>query len=170
MSLRNNDCAVVMADGLGHGVKAYEAAVAAVKTFTGNEGIRPVAYLSRAHDALRATRGAAVAIANIEVNAASVTFAGVGNIAGVIVRADGRQHGLVSNNGTAGAEMPSVREFRYDWHSGETLVMHTDGIRTRWNLADRAALARSHPAVIAAVLHRDFRRGRDDATVVVMTR
>jgi hypothetical protein len=48
--------------------------------------------------------------------------------------------------------------------------MHTDGLRTRWILSERPGLSARHPAVIAAVLHRDFLRGRDDATVLVLTR
>ena len=170
MALHAGPSALVMADGLGHGVKAYEAARAAMQTFVTHEHDPPGDYLTRAHDALRTTRGAAVAMARFDVNAMSVTFAGVGNIAGVIVRRDGRQHGLVSNNGTVGADTLSIKEFNYEWQAGEPLVMHTDGLQTRWSLADRPGLASCHPAIIAAVLHRDFLRGRDDATVVVLAR
>ena len=165
----DDESTLVMADGLGHGERAYEAARAAVQAFADSASSRPADYLARAHEALRTTRGAAVAVARIEQNATSVTFAGVGNVFGVIIRKDGRQHGLVSNNGTIGADRPSIREFSYEWLPGETLVMQTDGLLTRWNLNERPGLAARHPAIIAAVLHRDFLRGRDDATVVVMT-
>lgn len=170
MSLRDDASVLVMADGLGHGVKAYEAARAAMQSFVTHLTSSPGDYLNHAHDALRSTRGAAVAMACFDVNANSITFAGVGNISGVIVRRDGRQHGLVSNNGTVGADTLSIKEFSYEWQAGEPLVMHSDGLQTRWSLADRPGLASCHPAIIAAVLHRDFLRGRDDATVVVMVR
>jgi hypothetical protein len=45
--------------------------------------------------------------------------------------------------------------------------MHSDGITGRWNLATYAGLSRRAPIVAAAVLYRDFRRGRDDATALV---
>jgi hypothetical protein len=47
------------------------------------------------------------------------------------------------------------------------VVMHSDGITGRWNMAAYAGLARRAPIVAAAVLYRDFERGRDDATVLV---
>jgi hypothetical protein len=60
------------------------------------------------------------------------------------------------------------QEFEYPWSADAVLVMHSDGLQTRWDLAKYPGLLRRHPAVIAAVLYRDFRRGRDDATVVVL--
>ena len=46
--------------------------------------------------------------------------------------------------------------------------MHSDGLGTRWDLAKYPGLAARHTALIAGVLYRDFQRGRDDATVVVL--
>jgi hypothetical protein len=46
--------------------------------------------------------------------------------------------------------------------------MHSDGLQSRWRMADYPGLLHRHPAVIAAVLHRDFNRNRDDATVMVV--
>ena len=48
--------------------------------------------------------------------------------------------------------------------------MHSDGISNRWSLSGHDDLWSRHPAVIAAVLHRDHTRGRDDSTVVVIRR
>jgi hypothetical protein len=45
--------------------------------------------------------------------------------------------------------------------------MHSDGLATQWNLGAYAGLQTRHPSLIAAVLYRDFVRGRDDVTVVV---
>jgi hypothetical protein len=111
-----------------------------------------------------------MAVARCDLGRGTLTYAGIGNVSGVIVRMDGRQHGLVSHNGTVGADTISVREFAYEWLPGEKLVMHTDGLRTRWILNQRPGLSARHPAVIAAVLHRDCLRGKDDATVLVMAR
>ena len=49
------------------------------------------------------------------------------------------------------------------------LVLHSDGLASHWDLESlsRAGRAR-HPALIAGVLYRDFKRGRDDVTVVVV--
>lgn len=160
----------MVVDGLGHGVLAHDVAQHAVRTFTAAQHEQPGMLLHRLHAALSGERGAAVAIARADLGSGTVTYAGAGNVAGTIVQADGRQLGMVSMNGTVGADHITVREFQYPWRPGDVLVMHTDGIRSHWSLGDRAGLLRRHPAVISAVLHRDFLRGRDDATVVALTR
>jgi anti-sigma regulatory factor (Ser/Thr protein kinase) len=167
---REDGATLMVVDALGHGVLANEAALVAVRAFEDHGTDAPGEFVNRAHDALRGGRGAALAVARCDLARNTITYAGVGNVAGVIVRLDGRQHGLVSNNGTVGSATISVREFEYEWRAGETLVMHTDGLRTRWLLSDRPGLTMRHPSVVAAVLHRDFLRGRDDATVVVVSR
>jgi len=60
-----------------------------------------------------------------------------------------------------------VQEFVYDWSPDATLVMHSDGIQSRWSLADYPGLSQRDPALVAALLARDFRRGHDDLTVLV---
>jgi anti-sigma regulatory factor (Ser/Thr protein kinase) len=170
MICRDGVLYVMMVDALGHGVLAHEAARTATQSFTDYGVDHPGAFLRRAHEALRSGRGAALAVARCDFDRGTLTYAGVGNVAGVIVRIDQRQHGLVSHNGTVGADTITVKEFQYEWMPGEKLVMHTDGLRSRWMLSDRPGLSARHPAVIAAVLHRDFLRGRDDATVLVLTR
>jgi hypothetical protein len=45
--------------------------------------------------------------------------------------------------------------------------MHSDGLTSRWKLADYLGLSHRVPALIAAILYRDFKRGRDDTTVLV---
>jgi len=47
-------------------------------------------------------------------------------------------------------------------------VMFSDGLQSRWNLRDYPGLIYRHPAIIAALLHRDYCRGRDDVTVLVL--
>jgi anti-sigma regulatory factor (Ser/Thr protein kinase) len=167
MALSNrNLLTLLVVDGLGHGVLAHEAARHAVRTFSEHHSETPKDLLQRLHSALAGGRGAAVAIAQADL----ITYAGVGNIAGMIIQADGRQLGLVSMNGTVGSDYISTREFQYSWNPGELLVMHSDGIRSHWSLNGRAGLTSRHPAIVSAVLHRDFLRGRDDATVIALTR
>jgi hypothetical protein len=74
---------------------------------------------------------------------------------------------MVSMNGTVGHSVAKFQQFSYPWERGSLLIMHSDGIATRWNVEQYSGLASSHTALIAAVLYRDFSRGRDDATVLV---
>jgi hypothetical protein len=69
-------------------------------------------------------------------------------------------------NGTAGLTVRGLKSFVQPWREGEQLVMHTDGLTTRWRLDDYPNVRAHDPAITAAVLHRDASRGRDDATVL----
>lgn len=157
---------ILLADGLGHGPDAAVASRAAVEVLRRGAGPDPADVLRAAHEALKGTRGAAVSVASVDRGRGEVRFAGVGNVSGTIVAADGR-HGLVSHNGTVGQEARKIQEFARPWPEGALLVMHSDGLTTHWKLDRGSPLASRHPSVIAGVLYRDGSRGRDDVTVVV---
>jgi anti-sigma regulatory factor (Ser/Thr protein kinase) len=159
---------VLVVDGLGHGPQAAEAAREAVRVFELRAEEGPAEIIKAAHAAMRSTRGAAMAIAQVDRQRGEVRFAGIGNIAGVILgQGDARSTSLVSHNGTVGHAVRKVQEFVSPWTPTSTLVMHSDGLATRWDLDRYAGLAGRHPGLIAGVLYRDFTRGRDDVTVVV---
>ncbi len=159
--------AVLVADGLGHGVSAHEAARAATDTFRAHSQADPVAILEACHGALARTRGAAVATARVLATAERGTIAGVGNIVCRVEATPAHRH-LVSHNGTVGHAMRKVQEFAFPWPRDALLVMHSDGLGTHWDLGTYPGLTVRHPALIAAVLYRDYDRGRDDVTVVVI--
>ena len=75
---------VMMVDGLGHGLLAADAAREAVESFREHASEGPERILRAAHDSLRKTRGAAMAVASLEVDRREVRFAGIGNISGVV--------------------------------------------------------------------------------------
>jgi anti-sigma regulatory factor (Ser/Thr protein kinase) len=160
------DRVFLVADGLGHGIMAAQAAREAVRVFSTQTTPQPSATLQAAHAAMRPTRGAAVAIAKLDRHAGQVVFCGLGNIAGSILN-NGSSKSMVSHNGIAGHEAKRFHEFNYTWESGSLLVMHSDGLQSQWNLAKYPGVMQRHPVLIAALLYRDFNRGRDDVTVLV---
>ena len=160
-------CAVLMADGLGHGPQAAEAADEAVRVFRAYSAESPGSVISRLHDALKKTRGAAAAVVEIHPLSGTLTYAGVGNIAGSIL-SNKLSRSLVSHNGTVGHVMPRIQEFKVEWPKDGILIMHSDGLMSRWDLSAYPGLLARQPALIAGVLLRDFRRERDDASVLVM--
>ncbi|MFS0771162.1 ATP-binding SpoIIE family protein phosphatase [Sphingomonas sp. 1P08PE] len=162
-----NGLVLMVADGLGHGPSAAEASHAAVGSFHRSLGDAPSAALTLMHDALRPTRGAAVAIARIDWSERAILFGGVGNIAGTVVDADGGIQRMVSHNGTIGHNAKRIRDFRYALGSDPLVILASDGLATSWRLEEYPGLALRHPTLIAAVLYRDFTRGRDDVTVLV---
>ena len=158
---------LTVVDGLGHGPGAAEAAQAAIATFRQRSTLSPADILNYIHDALRSTRGAVAAIAEIRPNENTLVYAGVGNISGVVLSAGGSRS-LVSHNGTLGMVAPRIQEFRSEWPSDGMLVLHSDGLQSKWDLSTYSGLMAKHPAIIGGALLRDFRRQRDDASVLVV--
>lgn len=157
---------VMMADGLGHGIFAAEAAREAERVLQETKSKSPAVIVQDAHDALRKTRGAAVAVVSIDCEVGKLLFSGLGNISSSLLDHH-HSRGMASHNGTAGHDMRKVQEFAFPWNGHSTLIMHSDGLTGRWNLADYPGLQNKCPIMIAAVLYRDFSRERDDATVLV---
>jgi anti-sigma regulatory factor (Ser/Thr protein kinase) len=157
---------VFVADGLGHGHDAAVASRAAVDAFLRNAERSAEEVIGAVHDALRSTRGAAVAIAEMDQRRGVLHYCGLGNISALITRADGSEQHLVSLAGIAGHVARRLQRFTQPWLPGQTLVMHSDGIGSHWSLSGYPGLAARQPAVIAGVIARDHRRGSDDATVV----
>jgi anti-sigma regulatory factor (Ser/Thr protein kinase) len=159
--------AVLMVDGSGHGPEAHKAALRAIEIFRTqtDRGVEPVAQaIDRA---LAVTRGAAVAVAEIDPASGQVNFVGIGNISAALID-QGSVRRMISNNGTAGHIAPRIRAFQYPFRNETTVIMHSDGLTPRWDLNDYPGLIAAHPSLIAGILYRDFRRGRDDASIVVV--
>ncbi|MFF7794876.1 SpoIIE family protein phosphatase [Streptomyces sp. NPDC007991] len=164
---------LMLADGLGHGPEAARASSAAVTALHRWAHLSPAESLRRLHDALKGTRGAAVALAQLDVRAGRLRFAGIGNV-GARLRTDGTWRPLLSRPGIVGVHRPAtLREEEADWAADRLLVLHTDGLPSRWTPPSDAGLPATDPAVTAAVAIRDAsspaRPVRDDTAVAVLT-
>jgi len=156
----------IVVDGLGHGEGAAAAASAAMQAVSANTFDTSLDALRAMHEGLRPTRGAAGSVIGVDPGLGTVTAAGIGNVAAVVA-GHGTQRHTVSSGGILGHEVRQFREFQYPWAPDSLLVVHSDGLSTHWSLDGYPGLRQRHPAVVAAVLYRDFQRGRDDVTVVV---
>jgi anti-sigma regulatory factor (Ser/Thr protein kinase) len=165
--VRDERMSVLVADGLGHGLFAHEAAQRAVELFAQAHEESPQRIIQDVHAALRSTRGAAVATLVADLERGVVRYCGIGNIASHILTSKNTRHSLVSQNGTAGHTASRIQEFSYPLDPGWTLVMHSDGVSSNWDLAPYPGLRNRHPSLIAGVIYRDFSRRRDDVGIVV---
>jgi len=156
----------MVVDGLGHGILASEAAREAERVFSKPHTVSPTPILQDSHDALRKTRGAAMAVASLHFENRVLSFAGVGNIDSTIVRSAGRR-GMASHNGIIGHQLHKIQEFNFPWDDDSILIMHTDGLKSNWDLASYPGIWNKPPGLIAGMLYRDFSRERDDVTVLV---
>jgi anti-sigma regulatory factor (Ser/Thr protein kinase) len=154
-----------VADGLGHGRDAAEAAVEAVRLFHRFNGHQVPTLLDYVHGGLRATRGAAVSIARFDPTTPHMVFGGIGNVAGTLA-VNGELKRMVSMPGTAGYNARKIQSFDYPFARG-LIILNSDGLASSWALGKYPNLIAVHPTLIAAILYRDFGRRRDDATVLV---
>ena len=167
-AVEQSDSRVValVVDGLGHGVDAAAASAAAVKAFRlwHEEPVEDI--VGHIHRALYGTRGAAVAVAEIDPGAGRARFCGIGNIAvRLITDADTK---LISQFGIAGYQAPKIRAYDQAWEDGALLVMHSDGLSPGWDLRGYSGLLSHHPQLAAAMVMRDAARANDDALVLAL--
>ena len=157
---------LMVVDGLGHGILASEAAREAERVLSETRDTSPKEIIQNTHAALKKTRGAAEGIARIDIEKGLLSYVGIGNISTTIVTPAGTRS-IASHNGILGLNTERVQEFTFPWNADNILVMHSDGLASRWDLQRYAGIWNKPSSVIAAVLHRDFSRGRDDVTVLV---
>lgn len=159
---------VLVVDGLGHGEPAAEAAQAGGMAFAKQPFDEPSILLERMHQAMNGTRGGAALVAQFDASSQNLLFSGVGNVAGSLIGPQSSR-GLASLPGIVGARFRKAQRFDYPRGAAQVLVLFSDGLASRWTLADYPGLLNCHPAIIATLLHRDFYRGRDDVTVMVVS-
>ena len=158
---------VMVADGLGHGSEAERAARDGEQVFARSAFDEATRLMADMHVGMTGTRGGAVAVAQYNAATGSLRFTGVGNIGASLI-GSGKSRGLASHPGIVGVQFRKAQPFDYAEVGGQLLILYSDGLQSRWNLADYPGLTHRHPALIAAILHRDFCRGRDDVTVFVI--
>ncbi|WP_024935484.1 ATP-binding SpoIIE family protein phosphatase [Actinomadura welshii] len=157
----------LLCDGLGHGPLAARAAWEAVRAAHETAPpARPGDVLRHVHRRMSATRGGAVGVVSVDPAAGRVRFAGIGNIGAWIVGPE-RRTGMISVPGIAGVHADRIREHSYDLPPDAAVVLHSDGLTGRWDLADQHG--RRDPMLIAATLLRDAGVRRDDRSVLAVT-
>lgn len=167
LSVKDSRISALIIDGLGHGEDAQDAARAGERAFAVEPFAMPSVLMDDMHRAMCGSRGGAGALAQYDGHNGRLQFAGIGNIGATLITAD-KSRGLASHPGILGAQFRKAQTFDFTECQGQLLVMYSDGLQSRWNLNSYPGLIYRHPAVIAAVLHRDFCRGRDDVTVLVV--
>ena len=155
----------VLCDGLGHGPLAAAAAMAGVTAVLAEPAREPAALLERVHQRMSGTRGAAAGI--VQISGQVARFAGLGNIAASVL-SGGRRKSMLSVPGIAGHQARTIRQFEYEVPPGAAVILHSDGLSSRWEAAALPGLDTRDPLLIAAVLLAEAGIHRDDAGVLVL--
>jgi phosphoserine phosphatase RsbX len=156
-------------DGLGHGEEAAAAARAAAAVCRGHAAASLTELVQLCHLELRNTRGAVLSLASFRDADATMSWLGVGNVEGVLFRADADakrpREELICRPGIVGYGMPPLREHVLPVHAGDVLVFATDGINSGFFAVQSPT--RRTPGDVADEILRSYAKENDDALVVV---
>lgn len=166
--IRQHNAQVMFAvvDGLGHGRGAHAASEVALDSLGQWAGEPLEEVFWAAHAALRATRGAVMAVCIVDRERDDFYYAGIGNVETRVFHAP-EPIRPIPNNGTLGLRLAGVRVWKHKWADGATIVMASDGLSARWDINSYPGLLNRSPQMLAGVLTRDYARDSDDATVLV---
>jgi len=160
---------VATIDGLGHGAAAADAAEAAAEQFRAHVGEPPERLLKHCHDSLRSTRGVVATVAWFDLASGGLTWTGIGNVEGRLVRADRRRGDSDDSptlfGGVLGWSLPAVRLVRTTLAPGDCVVMATDGVAADFGSSLQPGVPAPEQARRVLASHA---RGSDDALVVAV--
>ena len=154
-------------DGIGHGAEAASAARAAIAVLRNGVGEPIISLVTACHEKLRSTRGVVLSLASIDVRHGLMTWLGVGNVQGVLVRADKKagSETLLLRGGVVGDHLPQLQAAVLPVARGDLLVFATDGIRTDFV---RTLSALENPQRAAERIMKSFCNQSDDALVLAL--
>jgi anti-sigma regulatory factor (Ser/Thr protein kinase) len=160
---------LAVADGLGHGPAARLAAEAAIDVIAGSPERSLVELLTACGPPLRATRGAVAAIARLDPADESLRMAGAGNVTALVYTLAGAQRAMGNAHilGAPHQRPPRFDEQRFALDAHGTVILFSDGITSRADLADEPEVLRQPPIAVAQRLLERFGRVDDDALVLV---
>lgn len=159
---------VAVVDGSGHGPEAADAARIAVAALEGVPNEPIISKVTHCHERLKGTRGVAMTLASISLREGSITWLGVGNVEGVLFRANSTASPLheyvVQRGGVVGVLLPPLHASTIPVGRGDTLILATDGIQNRFT--EHLKLS-DPPQEIADHVLATCSRSTDDALVLV---
>ena len=156
---------ICVVDGLGHGMPAATAAQKAIAYVAENYENGPTEIISGCHQALQGTRGAVMGVALVEPEQSILTYVGVGNI-GIRVVAEKNLWPL-STPGIVGGNFGRLKEETVPYHSGDLVIMYSDGISEKFDVFDYPESLHNDPQKLAERIARGFARENDDSIIVV---
>ena len=160
---------IAVVDGLGHGKEAAAAANAAVAILEEHVQEPVISLFKRCHEALRQSRGVAMSLASLNATYGTITWLGVGNVEGVLLRADKEavpvQDNVMLFPGVLGHLMHSLRAVVTPVSVGDLLIFFTDGVRR--DFLNEPPIPGHSPQRIADRICAKYSKGTDDALVLV---
>jgi hypothetical protein len=159
---------LAVVDGLGHGEDAAHPAALAVRALNSANGGSLISLLRCCQQQLQGTRGAVLSMAMFNEADDTMTWLGVGNVEGVLLRREAyggsRQESLLLRGGIVGAQLPYISASVVPVSYGDMLIFATDGIEG--GFADNLNINASTQEIARHIVERHWRKS-DDALVLV---
>jgi serine/threonine protein phosphatase PrpC len=159
---RDRAWVLAVIDGLGHGPQAQEAARAAREVIERSPALPLEQMVADVGRALKASRGACLGLAQVDLERWRLRCVIVGNVE--IVGMGREALRPLPSPGIVGREIRKLRVFESALAPGDRLFLYSDGISRRVELARYRHLA-AQQAADAVV--EDFGESHDDATCLV---
>jgi negative regulator of sigma-B (phosphoserine phosphatase) len=163
-----NGVLIAVIDGIGHGEEAAEVAKIAAALLRSSVDEPVISLVELCHEQLKTTRGVVMSLAFVSPEQKMMTWIGVGNVQGVLVRADTKrgnpQESLLLRGGVVGSKLPFLQASVLPVSQGDTLVFATDGIQSDFSAG---LSAKENPQRAADRILTKFRSNNDDALVLV---
>jgi negative regulator of sigma-B (phosphoserine phosphatase) len=155
-------------DGIGHGEEAGIAAKGAVSLLKASADEPVISLVRKCHENLRLTRGVVLSLASIDPVHGMMTWIGVGNVQGVLMRSGAKkgiaEHELLQRAGVVGSNLPALQATVLPIAQGDTVIFATDGVRSEFI---KSLSALEPPQRAADRILEQYCRGNDDALVLV---
>jgi anti-sigma regulatory factor (Ser/Thr protein kinase) len=158
---------IFLGDGLGHGIHAYDAVQAAIEAFKKCTETEPGETLRYIHANVKKTRGLVGTVAILNPKKQEWRICGIGNITTRLFEGMSSKN-YMAHNGILGHNIPNtINDYVTKEEKYQCIIMYSDGIKGRWNLASYPSLLRHDPAVIAGTIFKDNARRTDDMSILV---
>lgn len=161
----NHKVLISIIDGLGHGEPAALASSKCVKCIEEHYASKLDEIFKYCDIELRKTNGVVMGIIFIDLEHFSLSYAGVGNIGARVI--SGKPIHLISRDGIVGYKLPRIKEYKYNYNIGDTVLMYSDGISSKTAQYPASKIKKQDVQETANEIMKLYAKEEDDATVVV---
>lgn len=167
--VKEHDNKVLLAamDGLGHGEKAYEASKKAVESLKSYKNESLISLANKCHEYLLGSRGVVMSLAVVNSREDTLTWLGVGNVEGTLLRGDDNKFKktdtIISCRGILGYKLPLLKASMISITPGDMIVFTTDGVQFGFEEDINVVM---HPQNIVDRITKGYINHSDDALIL----
>ena len=159
---------IAVSDGLGSGEKAQHSSNLALNGVTENLDASLADVLTYCHYVILAAGGVGVMMTVLRLDEAAgrLEYAGVGNVR--FLAHSRKVIQPITRYGYLGVRLPTLQVLHFDYSPGDTFLLHTDGISSRFHLHNHLPDLEQGAQALADRVLQEYRKEHDDATLVVV--